>query len=80
MHPFTTLFKYIKITRFDLTKFSEDPVNTNGYKSLFDEAVDWSYWVFTSKIFEHNLIKAYCTMKKIGHPRNGSLIILRLTY
>ena len=28
--------------------------DTNGYKSLYDEAVDWTYWVYQiAKVFEH---------------------------
>ena len=29
--------------------------NTNGYKNIADEQVDWSYWVYQiAKIFEYN--------------------------
>ena len=61
----TTLCKYIKIIGFDLCGTNQGTTNniyanTNGYKSLFDEAVDWSYWVYQiSKIFEHNPDKKF---------------------
>ena len=61
----TTLSKYIKIIGFDLYGTNQGTTNniyanTNGYKSLFDEAVDWSYWVYQiSKIFEHNPDKKF---------------------
>lgn len=56
----TTLSKYIKIVGFDLygTKSGNTNnvyANTDGYKTLHDDAVDWSYWVYQiGKLFEYN--------------------------
>ena len=45
-------------------------LNTNGYKSLYDEAVDWTYWVYQiAKVFEHfpGMYSSKFTTNKIGN-------------
>ena len=55
----TQMSKYIKLVGFDLYgingKLNNIYANTNGYKNIADEQVDWSYWVYQiAKIFEYN--------------------------
>ena len=57
--------KYIKLVGFDLYGTSDGKLNniyaeTDGYRSMYDEAVDWSYWVYQiGKIIEHNQDKFF---------------------